>query len=348
MSIIRGSEFHPILRNIFGEVRNYGNEQMQVCCPKCQENDGLTEPDGKFNLEINTANRHFHCWKCDPKFSGRIGRLIKRYGTPSDYEQYKAYAGTDYVSYNPKEDEKVYEPVVMPAEMILFANMDYTNPKHMEALIYMTGNDFKLKQRNLSKEVLVKFKVGFCLDGKYYNRIIIPSYDSNGELNYFVARTFKEGVKPSYMNPEVNKDLFIFNEGFINWDSTVYIVEGTFEMLSFPVNTVPLLGKTINSTLYKLLNKKKPNVVVVLDPDAFRENLKIFHSIKALYGGQPDKVKFVTLPGKHDLDEIRRFKGEGEVVKQLRTAKDEPTDEDLIRASCILGNNEKKWNWLNK
>ena len=56
-------------------------------------------------------------------------------------------------------------------------------------------------------------------------------------------------------SPYKTFDVIIFNEGLINWDSTIYIVEGTFEFLSFPVNTIPQLGKQLSSALFfKLKN----------------------------------------------------------------------------------------------
>ena len=87
-----GREFHAIINRVFNEdIRGYlEHEQIQVNCPRCQERDCLSSPDGKYNLEINTAKKMFRCWKCDePKFSGSLGYLIKRYGTYSDVNYMK-------------------------------------------------------------------------------------------------------------------------------------------------------------------------------------------------------------------------------------------------------------------
>ena len=60
--MIRGQEFHSIIENVFGDVQGLmQSEQIQVNCPQCQEREGLSEPDGKFNLEINTGKRMFRC-----------------------------------------------------------------------------------------------------------------------------------------------------------------------------------------------------------------------------------------------------------------------------------------------
>lgn len=83
MGQVRGQEFHSIIQNVFGEVRGlHVSEQLQVNCPMCMERDGLSHPDGKFNLEISTGNKRvFRCWRCeDPKFSGSLRRLIRDFG----------------------------------------------------------------------------------------------------------------------------------------------------------------------------------------------------------------------------------------------------------------------------
>ena len=92
--MVKGKEFHPIIEKIFVDVNNlYNSEQIQVNCPRCQEREGLRYPDGKYNLEINTAKRVFRCWKCEePRFSGSLGKLIRLFGSEIHYELYKSYA----------------------------------------------------------------------------------------------------------------------------------------------------------------------------------------------------------------------------------------------------------------
>ena len=325
--MIRGREFHSILNSIFdGDIRGIGeSEQLQTNCPRCQQRDGLTFGDDKYNLEINTEKRVFRCWKCDsPKFSGSLGRLIKIFGTTSDYELYESYAGS-MVDYSENEDEKDFGFVEMPSEFIAFSEMDADNPIHLEAYNYM------VLERQIELSVLTKFGIGFCVDGKHWGRIIIPSYDQHGDLNYFVGRAYK-GQKPTYMNPKADKDIIIFNEGLINWDSTIYIVEGAFEFLSFPVNIVPQLGKTLSGAFFFKLKQKKPEIVIVLDPDAYRESIEIYQKLAIVYGEDAHKIKIVKLKGTYDLDEIRMKFGKNAVIQKLRTAR------ELITEDYFVGN----------
>jgi len=94
--MIKGQEYHSIIENIFGDVNGINvSSQLQVNCPRCMEREGLSYPDGKYNLEINTAKRVFRCWKCDePKFSGSLKKLIRLYGSYGDYELYKSFVGS--------------------------------------------------------------------------------------------------------------------------------------------------------------------------------------------------------------------------------------------------------------
>lgn len=325
MNIV-GLEFHSIIGNVFGDVKGLTHsEQLQVNCPRCQEREGLANHDGKYNLEINTRKRMFRCWRCDePKFSGSLGRLIRTFGSSIDYDLYKSYSGI-FQEYDENNDEKIYVKVSLPNEMILFSKMDSSNVEHFEAYNYL------INERKISRDIILKYRIGFCIRGKYAKRIIIPSYDVNGEINYFVARSYDPKVKKrKYLNPDADKDNIIFNEGYINWDFTVYLVEGGFEFLSFPVNTIPMLGKTLSIKLFKKLNELKPNVVIVLDPDAYKSSIELYYTLKTIYIGCEDKVKLVKLPTDDDLDELRRNEGIDVVIKCLYDARGLNIDDYFI------------------
>lgn len=324
--MIKGQEFHSIIQNVFSDVQGYmQSEQIQVNCPRCQERDGLSYPDGKYNLEINTGKRMFRCWKCEePKFSGSLGRLIRMYGSNADSEMYKSYAGIfqDYIF---DENEEVYVQVKLPEEMIYFSQMDVNNPEHFEAYNYL------ITDRKLSRDIILRYRLGFCITGKYAKRIIIPSFDADGDVNYFVGRYYgnnwKIKKKFPYLNPDADKTAIIFNEGMLNWDSTIYLVEGVFEMLSFPVNIVPMLGKDISTKLFLMLQKFKPNVVILLDPDAYKHSVDLFYTISTIYIGCEEKVRIVKLPTSDDLDELRKNQGIDEVIKSLYSARGLVTDD---------------------
>jgi hypothetical protein len=342
--MIRGKEFQPIVHRIFGNVRGYlDSEQIQVNCPRCREREMSFQDDGRFNLEINTGLRKFHCWKCDtPKFAGSLGYLIKSYGTKFDYEQYKSYGGEEIVITNNGEEKSIF--VELPEEFISFRNMNEFDNNHMDAYKYL------LFDRKLSRETILKYNLGFCLEGVYKNRIIIPSYDNNGLLNYFVGRTFIEKVKPPYLNPDVDKDRIIFNEGRINFNSLVFLVEGVFDMFAL-VNAIPLLGKTISETLFLKLNEIKPNVIIILDPDAIKSGIELFQKLAAIYVGYEDRLRIVELPDNNDIDEVRRKFGVTQLNNYIRNSRQLVVEDffkfkkyvDGKRKGLSFNRGSKKW-----
>lgn len=307
-----GQEFYSIINGIFSQINGSG-PQFQVDCPRCAELGGLSGSDGKFNLEINFAKRVYRCWKCEsPSFSGSLGKLIRLYGSNSDYDLYKSYAsiyGSDYL-YNENEEE--YIQAKLPDEMILFSQMEENNLDHFEAYNYV------INDRKLSRETILKHRLGFCLTGKYSKRIIIPSYDENGDINYFVGRSYDKKEKRKYLNPNVDKNRFIFNIGTINFDSIVFIVEGVFDMLSLP-NSIPLLGKTISPVLYLKLKELKPKIIIVLDPDAWKNEINVYNTLQPIY--DENNMLVLNLKGRYDIDEIRKNLGETEIIKLLYNAR---------------------------
>ena len=330
MNIIDGIEFHSIISNIFEDVRGLNTgSQLQVNCPRCTEENGGV-PDGKYNLEISTKRNMpvFKCWSCDnPRFSGSLGKLIRLYGSGIDYDIYKSYASV-YQDFTFNEEREEIQ-VKLPNEMINFSQMDVSNPDHFEAYNYLVN------ERKISRDIILRYRLGFCTTGKYAQRIIIPSFDASGDVNYFVGRYYGNNLKIrkklSYLNPSADKDVIIFNEGLINWDSTLYLVEGVFEMLSFPVNIIPMLGKTLSTTLFMKLKELKPDVVVLLDPDAYKNSIELYYRLHTIYVGCEERVRIVKLPTKEDLDELRKNQGIGEVIKCLYSARGLTVDDYFIQ-----------------
>jgi hypothetical protein len=319
-------EIHEILENIFDDVRGIRKDnQLKVCCPKCQERDGLLYPDGKYNLEINTKLNMFHCWKCEsPKFSGTIGKLIKMYGSNYDYKLYKSYSriyynNTQYIGVDENNNDEYISNIKLPNEFISFEDLNFNNLKHLKMYNYW------VLDRKLPIETAIKYNVGFCVEGDYADRIVVPSYDQFGDINYFVSRLIYESDRnPKYKNPDQNKEMIIFNENKINWDSTVYIVEGVFDMFSLPPNVIVLLGKKLYNLIFQKIREKKPNIVLVLDPDAIKDSINIYREILSIYGYNiKNKIKIVLIDNKKmDIDDLRKKGGKEEVLKLLYKAKE--------------------------
>jgi hypothetical protein len=135
-----------------------------------------------------------------------------------------------------------------------------------------------LKERGILREDIVRWKIGFCYDGEYGGRIIIPSFGTSGYPNYFIARSYVgHGMK--YKNPQASKNV-VFNDLFTNWNNDLVIVEGIFDAINAG-NAVPILGSTLreDSDLLRKIVRNDTPCYIALDPDAAEKERRIIQTL---------------------------------------------------------------------
>jgi DNA primase len=302
-----------ILSSFLGEHRKHNEDTGQIAfdCPACSADKGLPEGDGKGNLEINYERGMFKCWACQEtnNMHGPVTKLLKKYGTPKNLRDY-LLVKPDSEQFLGKEKKKII--LTLPESYKKLAKCNGTEYKYQQAISY-------LRQRGITDEIIEKYDIGFTNKGKFFNRIIIPSYDSDGVLNYFIARWFpNEYTKLKYLNPEVEKQEIVFNEGKVNWDATIYLVEGATDHIVTP-NSIPLLGKFISPILLDLLQEKaKAYVVVVLDDDAYEDAKRLYNELN--FGNLRGKIKIVKCPNGYDPSKVFEKFGNKGIVKLLKSA----------------------------
>jgi DNA primase len=122
--------------------------------------------------------------------------------------------------------------------------------------------------------------MGYCCSGDYEGRIIIPSFDEDGDLNYFISRSYDKAFYPKYKNPPASKNI-VFNDLFVDWSSNIILVEGVFDAIIAGRNSVPILGSTLNehSLLLRRIVKEDAGVYIALDPDATKKELEIIKTL---------------------------------------------------------------------
>lgn len=91
-----------------------------------------------------------------------------------------------------------------------------------------------LSERNLDIGFLESRGLGFCYDGAWFGRIIIPFM--NPFLCYYVGRTWFDDVKPKYRNPQkaevgIGKSELFYNENAL-LEKEIYLNEGPIDALS--------------------------------------------------------------------------------------------------------------------
>ena len=272
----------------------------------------MPQGDGKGNLELNYNRDVFKCWVCkDTNYmSGSITRLIKIYGTAKNLRDYRLFKpDAALFGTRPRIDVK------LPEGYKKLINCSYKDFKYSSAMKYLEG-------RGITKDIIEKFDIGYTTKGTFFNRIIIPSYDEDGKLNYFVARWFdKVYTKIKYLNPEVEKQSIIFNEQKINWDATIYLVEGATDHIVVP-NSIPLLGKFVSDTLMeKLHDKANANIVILFDSDAL-EDAKFLYG-KLNFGKLIGRIR-ICHPPSHDPSKIHELLGRKGIIKLLKNCTYKP------------------------
>jgi DNA primase len=281
-----------------------GNEQAHHC-PFCNHH--------KKKLQVNLDTQRWHCWVCDSK--GRsISSLLRKLNVDlRDISVVKDVYG-DEPEYDSKEE--YVAKLQLPKEFKqLYFKPKGINPSYNQALHY-------LNKRGITKADIVKYNIGYCDGGLYGGRVIIPSYDDNGDLNYFVARSFYEDDKMKYKNPPVSRDVIVF-ENMINWNEPITLVEGVFDSFSVKRNVIPLLGKFLLSKLKnKIMEKGVKDVTIMLDSDAVDDSNK--HTEWFQKNGI--KVRNI-IPTDKDAGEMG-FKKVNEILKSAK----ETTWDDLVMA----------------
>jgi len=212
----------------------------------------------KPKLQVNMSSQKWHCW-------------ISNQGGHSLYSLFKKInADTRYFSelrdivFVPKNRDEVESKVIvsLPREY---------QPlwKKSKSLFYNHAVNF-LKRRGFNETDIKKYKLGFCDYGVYQNRIIIPSYDDKGLLNYFVGRSFV-GDKMKYKNPNVSRDIIPF-DWYIAWSKPIVLCEGVFDAMSIRSNAIPMLSKKPSrSLLRKIFEKNVKTIYIALDDDAKKD-----------------------------------------------------------------------------
>lgn len=286
-----------ILHDMFEDESKHNEitKQISFDCPVCSYDiKGLDRGDGKGNLEINYGKQVFKCWSCAETHGthGHLGKLIDQFGTKENKKIYNLIRGDkdDY------KNNQTYKPLRLPKEYKKFNDVSDFFPEKKRALKY-------LYSRFITDDIINKFNIGFCYEGDYAGRIVVPSYDKDKNLTYFVARSWNPHTKVKYKNPVYPKDTLIFNECLIDWDKPVWLVEGVFDSF-FIDNSIPLLGKFVNENLFdNLYNKSKKGIVVCLDSDAWDDALNIYHRLNG--GKLYDKIKIVKLKDGYDVADLK-------------------------------------------
>lgn len=254
-----------ILKEVFGSYYKSRDEYL-FACPFCKHH--------KRKLSINLTLGVYKCWVCDSKGKSLQG-LVSRFAAPNQSKKWRQLNNQIDMSDPPnifqvEEIPEEKQRLKLPQEFIFLGGFNLP-PEARRPLRY-------LLERKVTVEDIRFYKLGFCSEGEYRNRIIIPSFDAEGYCNYFVGRTYKDDSF-KYKNPRVSRNI-IFNELLVDWEKPVMLVEGPFDALRAR-NSICVLGSTLNpkSRLFSKLVEKQPRVYIGFDIDAIQKSLRVIKSM---------------------------------------------------------------------
>ena len=291
------------LSNALGSYSNLRGNELAFYCPFCNHH--------KQKLQVNTETQKWHCWTCNSggkKLTSLLKRLDVDRKTISIIRE--IYGDSHYNPQNEDEGTKVY--IQLPKEFIsLNEEPKGFNPEYKHAIHY-------LNERGITQNEIIKYNIGYCKDGLYSRRVIVPSYNYDGQLNYFVSRSYYPEEKMKYKNPPISKNVICL-ESQINWNEPIILCEGVFDAITIKRNAIPLLGKFPSKLLVeKIFMSGVSDIIISLDNDAINEALKAAEYFRK----QGINVKMMYMKDK-DASEIGYDKFYEELMKTKEFSSDE-------------------------
>jgi DNA primase len=243
-----------LLESVLGRSKSArGGEEAVFSCPSCNHH--------KKKLTVNLATQKFQCWVCGYK-GHRAFKILKAISaTSKSYEILKEI--DNQYNFKKSTKQKVDANILQfPRGVTPIMSSSAILSKH--ALHY-------LDQRGITQQDIVKYDLHYCEEGPLRNMVVIPSYDKDGFLNYYVGRSFDKNAYIKHKLASSTKDIIGF-EMYINWDLPVILCEGAFDAMAIKRNAIPLFGKKLSTTLMKKIIKSNvEKIYLALDEDALKD-----------------------------------------------------------------------------
>lgn len=245
------------------------NNQISFYCHKHSHH--------KRKLEINLEKGIFHCWVCED--GGHILKLCyelkltdaekkpfqELYGKKEQIIEYKKVVSTTVDSKYGKYFEENSLPFVSETS---FSNINAIKNRSLNYLL----------RRQIDKKDIIRYSIQFGIGEQLKDSILFPSFSESGKINGVSVRFFKNPTKKYY---QMRQSDSIWNELFIDWDDSLYIVEGMFDYLKVEGNKICLGGSLLNehSSLFHKLTEHKKEKYFCMDKDAKIKSVNIIKNL---------------------------------------------------------------------
>lgn len=292
MAFVTQSDKVAFIQSVFGRADiHHDGVNVSVRCPNREcPSSSISAQKRKFCIRIDDDRTH--CWVCGIK--GRLSKILRLY---VGREALTKYVGSGMAQTQYFESATDPKPVVLPTDFRLLGPLLENMQPHINAYVrYLYG-------RGLTDRDIWYFKFGISNEPAWRSRIIMPSFDADGHINWIVGRIILDGVRPKYLDADGDKDI-VFNEMNIDWTRELTIVEGPFDLTKCDENATCLLGSNFSekSRLFEMIARHNTPVILALDSDVKRKASKI-----AILASEFDvDIKMLPLGGKKDVGEMTK------------------------------------------
>lgn len=276
------------LKRVFGTVQaSKDAKNVAISCPKCKNSQ-------KKKLAIRLDDDRVHCWVCGQ--GGKLVNLLIKFKPMYVYEYVSKFVGQNIVLLSDELEKKTAE---VPRNFKLLANnMKSIDPNVRASIKYLTN-------RGLTERDFWYFKFGVSDDSALIRRVIMPSFNNDGELNFFTGRAIDKDAYRKYMNCDVKKKAIIFNELNIDWKKELTLVEGPFDLTKCDDNATCLLGSSLSedSALFSKIYQNMTPIILALDSDMVD---KSWQRIAKMLSSYDISVRILDLGKFKDVGEMKK------------------------------------------
>ena len=346
-------------------LQNYKekSDKVNFTCPlpNCGDNENNSRKARGYILNLNGYDTYYYCFHCSRSFT--FNNFLKEV----DYSVYQFYM-------NETKQRKMKDFKKQKKIKIVSQTTQNNQEKKIDKLSYKDAIPInKLSSNHIAKKYLIGRQIPECHYGRlfYFNGnpykmfteifnsdkykeksemnldhegIIIPKLNQNRNLVGFTIRILNKQSTLRYINLTLDDEDFFFNQGYVDWNRKIYILEGQFDLLSFKRIKDKMAMCSINKKFHLIrpgIDKKK--IIYIIDNeyrkqqiiDSCKKVIEKGYSLmiwpKYVYAKDVNEFKIET--GFNDDEMINFFAKHtynGEVAKLMFAKRLKEEDESLI------------------
>lgn len=281
-------DFAQYVEDNLDRVTRTSSGELAAVCPWC-------ERYGSFYVNPDTG--HFICFRCEQRGRHLVGLVAQVEGI--SWREAKSYILKQAVQFRRKETPHSLLELIRglrPADDR--KGVQGENPAVEVELpdefvpVYQSGKwrfPKYLKERGITRATAREWRLGYCNEGKYQGRVIIPIECPNGRS--FTARdtTGEDWIK--ILNPSgVDQSQLLIGWDHIRAGSDIALVEGPFDAIKWwqhGIMAVGLGGKVLHPPQLRMINRlaASTSVTIALDPEEQEAPYKLAAQLACRFDG---------------------------------------------------------------